>query len=110
MAGDRRLSRPAQPRRPRIRRTRLRLPRLGRRVRRRTAALPGRRRHGPVRALRQGSPIGLTEHARHRGLTVPDDLAVVSYDDEVAAASDPPPTAVRASCGGAGTASAPADW
>ncbi|MFI5770927.1 substrate-binding domain-containing protein [Streptomyces sp. NPDC051658] len=90
--------------------------------------------------------IGLTERARDRGLTVPDDLAVVSYDDEVAAASDPPLTAVRppkhrlgsvaaalarmadpterpvhrvqlwptlvirASCGGAGTASAPADW
>lgn len=92
--------------------------------------------------------IGLTERARDRGLTVPDDLAVVSYDDEVAAASDPPLTAVRppkhrlgsvaaemalarmadpterpvhrvqlwptlivrASCGGAGTASGPADW
>ena len=39
--------------------------------------------------------IGLTERARDRGLTVPDDLAVVSYDDEVAAASDPPLTAVR---------------
>lgn len=33
--------------------------------------------------------IGLTERARDRGLTVPDDLAVVSYDDEVAAACDP---------------------
>ncbi|MFJ2879483.1 substrate-binding domain-containing protein [Streptomyces sp. NPDC086796] len=39
--------------------------------------------------------IGLTERARDRGLTVPDDLAVVSYDDEVAAACDPPLTAVR---------------
>ncbi|WP_329126584.1 substrate-binding domain-containing protein [Streptomyces sp. NBC_01465] len=39
--------------------------------------------------------IGLTERARDRGLVVPDDLAVVSYDDEVAAASDPPLTAVR---------------
>ncbi|MFJ8912982.1 substrate-binding domain-containing protein [Amycolatopsis sp. NPDC102389] len=39
--------------------------------------------------------IGLTECARDRGLTVPGDLAVVSYDDEVAAAADPPLTAVR---------------
>lgn len=39
--------------------------------------------------------IGLVERARDRGLSVPGDLAVVSYDDEVAAASDPPLTAVR---------------
>ncbi|MET8684552.1 substrate-binding domain-containing protein [Streptomyces sp. NPDC004732] len=39
--------------------------------------------------------IGLVERARDLGLTVPGDLAVVSYDDEVAAASDPPLTAVR---------------
>lgn len=39
--------------------------------------------------------IGLTERARDRGLTVPGDLAVVSYDDEVAAASNPTLTAVR---------------
>jgi DNA-binding LacI/PurR family transcriptional regulator len=39
--------------------------------------------------------IGVLERARDRGVRVPDDLAVVSYDDEVAAASDPPLTAVR---------------
>jgi DNA-binding LacI/PurR family transcriptional regulator len=39
--------------------------------------------------------IGIVEQARDGGLAVPGDLAVVSYDDEVAAASDPPLTAVR---------------
>ncbi|MBY8849013.1 substrate-binding domain-containing protein [Saccharothrix longispora] len=39
--------------------------------------------------------IGLVDRARDRGLDVPGELAVVSYDDEVAAASDPPLTAVR---------------
>ncbi|QFZ18209.1 substrate-binding domain-containing protein [Saccharothrix syringae] len=39
--------------------------------------------------------IGLVERARDRGVGVPAELAVVSYDDEVAAASDPPLTAVR---------------
>lgn len=39
--------------------------------------------------------IGVLERARDLGLAVPGDLAVVSYDDEVAAASDPPVTAVR---------------
>ncbi|WP_037305639.1 substrate-binding domain-containing protein [Amycolatopsis orientalis] len=38
--------------------------------------------------------IGLIALARHRGITVPGDLAIVTYDDEVAAASDPPLTAV----------------
>ncbi|MCQ4211335.1 substrate-binding domain-containing protein [Streptomyces longispororuber] len=39
--------------------------------------------------------IGLVERAHEHGLTVPDDLAVITYDDEVAAAADPPLTAVR---------------
>ncbi|MBP2336477.1 DNA-binding LacI/PurR family transcriptional regulator [Saccharothrix coeruleofusca] len=39
--------------------------------------------------------IGVLDLARQRGVEVPGDLAVVSYDDEVAAASDPPLTAVR---------------
>jgi DNA-binding LacI/PurR family transcriptional regulator len=39
--------------------------------------------------------IGIVERARDLGLTVPGDLAVVAYDDEVAAAADPPLTAVR---------------
>jgi DNA-binding LacI/PurR family transcriptional regulator len=39
--------------------------------------------------------IGVVERARDLGLLVPDDLAVVAYDDEVAAAADPPLTAVR---------------
>ncbi|NYI07321.1 substrate-binding domain-containing protein [Allostreptomyces psammosilenae] len=39
--------------------------------------------------------IGMVERARDCGLGVPGDLAVVTYDDEVAAASDPPLTAVR---------------
>ena len=65
------------------------LPRLGRRLRRGTE----RCHDAGVTALFVHSDreaIGLTERARDRGLTVPDDLAVVSYDDEVAAASDPP--------------------
>lgn len=37
----------------------------------------------------------MVEQVRDRDLTVSGDLAVVSYDDEVAAASDPPLTAVR---------------
>lgn len=39
--------------------------------------------------------IGIVERARDRAVDVPGELAVVSYDDEVAAASDPPLTAVR---------------
>ncbi|MEV7094948.1 substrate-binding domain-containing protein [Amycolatopsis sp. NPDC051045] len=38
--------------------------------------------------------IGLIQRARDGGIAVPGELAVVSYDDEVAAASDPPLTAV----------------
>lgn len=38
--------------------------------------------------------IGMIERARDGGIAVPGELAVVSYDDEVAAASDPPLTAV----------------
>jgi DNA-binding LacI/PurR family transcriptional regulator len=39
--------------------------------------------------------IGVVERARDRAIAVPDDLAVVSYDDEVASACDPPLSAVR---------------
>ncbi|ASO22026.1 DNA-binding LacI/PurR family transcriptional regulator [Actinoalloteichus hoggarensis] len=39
--------------------------------------------------------VGMLERARFLGIDVPGELAVVSYDDEVAAASDPPLTAVR---------------
>ncbi|MGP4112768.1 substrate-binding domain-containing protein [Streptomyces sp. 4N509B] len=39
--------------------------------------------------------VGMVERARDQGIAVPGELAVVSYDDEVAAASDPPLTAVR---------------
>ncbi|GAA1851530.1 substrate-binding domain-containing protein [Myceligenerans crystallogenes] len=39
--------------------------------------------------------ISLVEHARDRGLRVPDDLAVVAYDDELAGLADPPITGVR---------------
>lgn len=39
--------------------------------------------------------IGIVERAHDLGLAIPDDLAVVAYDDEVAAAADPPLTAVR---------------
>jgi DNA-binding LacI/PurR family transcriptional regulator len=55
------------------------------------------RREG-VRALLVHSDreaIGLIERARDGGIAVPGELAVVSYDDEVAAVSDPPLTAVR---------------
>lgn len=41
--------------------------------------------------------IGVMERAHELGLAVPGDLAVVSYDDSVAAAADPPLTAVRPS-------------
>lgn len=53
---------------------------------------------GAVRALLVHSDreaVGVVECARDRGVRVPDDLAVVSYDDVVASASDPPLTAVR---------------
>lgn len=39
--------------------------------------------------------IGLIERSRELGISVPHDLAVVTYDDEIGAASDPPLTAVR---------------
>jgi DNA-binding LacI/PurR family transcriptional regulator len=39
--------------------------------------------------------IGIVERARDLGLHIPGDLAVVAYDDELAAAADPPLTAVR---------------
>ncbi|RBM07395.1 substrate-binding domain-containing protein [Streptomyces sp. PT12] len=39
--------------------------------------------------------IGMVERARDLGISVPGEMAVVSYDDEVAATSDPPLTAVR---------------
>lgn len=38
--------------------------------------------------------IALAQAARGRGLTVPDDLSIVAYDDEIAALSDVPLTAV----------------
>lgn len=58
----------------------------------------GRCRREQVRALLVHSDreaIGLIERARDSGIAVPGELAVVSYDDEVAAVSDPPLTAVR---------------
>lgn len=39
--------------------------------------------------------ISLVERCQERGIRIPDDLAVVTYDDEVAALCDPPLTAVR---------------
>ncbi|MET9359076.1 substrate-binding domain-containing protein [Streptomyces sp. NPDC006617] len=39
--------------------------------------------------------IGLIERGRELGIGVPHDLAIVTYDDEIGAASDPPLTAVR---------------
>lgn len=39
--------------------------------------------------------IGVLERAQERGIRIPDELTVVSYDDEVAAAADPPLSAVR---------------
>jgi DNA-binding LacI/PurR family transcriptional regulator len=41
--------------------------------------------------------IGILQQAHDSGMTVPDDLAIVSYDDEVATAADPPLTAIRPS-------------
>jgi DNA-binding LacI/PurR family transcriptional regulator len=60
-------------------------------------ALLDRCRRAGVRALlvhADREAIGLIERARDGGIAVPGELAVVSYDDEVAAASDPPLTAV----------------
>ncbi|MDS0140377.1 MULTISPECIES: substrate-binding domain-containing protein [unclassified Amycolatopsis] len=54
-------------------------------------------RRAGVRALlvhADREAIGLIQRARDGGIAVPGELAVVSYDDEVAAASDPPLTAV----------------
>jgi DNA-binding LacI/PurR family transcriptional regulator len=62
-----------------------------------TEVLNRSRRHG-VRALLVHSDreaIGLIEQGRELGIRVPDDLAIVTYDDEIGAASDPPLTAVR---------------
>jgi DNA-binding LacI/PurR family transcriptional regulator len=39
--------------------------------------------------------ISLVERCQERGIRVPEDLALVTYDDEVAELSDPPLTAVR---------------
>ncbi|GAB3160702.1 substrate-binding domain-containing protein [Myceligenerans halotolerans] len=39
--------------------------------------------------------ISLVERARDRGLRVPEDLAVIAYDDEVAGLADPPITGIR---------------
>jgi DNA-binding LacI/PurR family transcriptional regulator len=37
----------------------------------------------------------LQQHARDHGWSVPDDLAVLAYDDEVAESAEPPITALR---------------
>jgi DNA-binding LacI/PurR family transcriptional regulator len=39
--------------------------------------------------------ISLVEGCQERGIRVPEDLALVTYDDEVAELSDPPLTAIR---------------
>ncbi|WP_438387671.1 substrate-binding domain-containing protein [Actinopolyspora saharensis] len=39
--------------------------------------------------------VGMVERARDLGIDVPGELAVLAYDDEVAAAADPPLTAIR---------------
>lgn len=60
-------------------------------------ALIGRCLDADVRALlvhADREAIGIVERAHDLGLTIPGDLAVVAYDDEVAAAADPPLTAV----------------
>ena len=46
--------------------------------------------------------IALCRYAAERGLTIPDDLALVSYDDESAHLADPPLTAVRPAKGQVG--------
>ncbi|WP_203579926.1 LacI family DNA-binding transcriptional regulator [Microbacterium hibisci] len=42
----------------------------------------------------ENSLFGLVQNARARGLTVPDRLSIVAYDDDVSAHADPPITAV----------------
>ncbi|NYH77440.1 DNA-binding LacI/PurR family transcriptional regulator [Actinopolyspora biskrensis] len=39
--------------------------------------------------------VGVVERARDLGIDVPGELAVLAYDDEIAAAADPPLTAIR---------------
>lgn len=39
--------------------------------------------------------ISLVERARDRGLRIPEDLAVIAYDDELAGLADPPITGIR---------------
>lgn len=39
--------------------------------------------------------VSLAQHATDSGLAIPDDIALVAYDDEVAELGDPPLTAVR---------------
>ncbi|MER7651410.1 substrate-binding domain-containing protein [Streptomyces rimosus] len=68
--------------------------RLGGRLRHRAATLP-RGRSKALFVHSDSEAIGMVERAPDRGLTVRGGLAVVSYDDEVAAASGPPLTAVR---------------
>ncbi|RSO45475.1 hypothetical protein DMH15_08415 [Streptomyces sp. WAC 06725] len=68
--------------------------RLGGRLRHRAATLP-RGRSKALFAHSDSEAIGMVERAPDRGLTVRGGLAVVSYDDEVAAASGPSLTALR---------------
>ncbi|MGO3886011.1 MAG: substrate-binding domain-containing protein [Mycetocola sp.] len=39
--------------------------------------------------------VHIVQHARDRGWTVPGDLSIIAYDDEVAASAEPPITALR---------------
>ncbi|GAB4084229.1 substrate-binding domain-containing protein [Myceligenerans cantabricum] len=54
-------------------------------------------RSGTTALLVHSDPeaISLVERARDRGLRVPEDLAVIAYDDEVAGLADPPITGIR---------------
>ncbi|WP_166844475.1 substrate-binding domain-containing protein [Isoptericola sp. BMS4] len=61
------------------------------------AVLDDVRRTGTTALLVHSDPFALsfTQYCHEVGVAVPDDLAVVAYDDEVADMGDPPLTAVR---------------
>ncbi|MEU2198482.1 substrate-binding domain-containing protein [Isoptericola sp. NPDC019482] len=61
------------------------------------ATLDEIRRTGTTALVLHSDPFALTfaQHCQDQGVRIPDDLAIVAYDDEVAELGDPPLTAVR---------------
>ncbi|MFF2453270.1 substrate-binding domain-containing protein [Isoptericola sp. NPDC058082] len=67
------------------------------RAERLASTLDDLRRTGTTALLLHSDPFALTfaQYCQDHGVRVPDDLAIVAYDDEVAELGDPPLTAVR---------------